>query len=152
MVKRIIVIFVFIFLISLGISIYKVDAKYSFYKEFTIANINIDTINPKIELMNIKNTLYKENGKELYNVNIQIKVIESNIKINNFNKIQIKIDGDENKNYKINRLENITDEILYEINLKDLFKNQKIEIYIPKETIIDNFNNTNDEKTIKYEV
>ena len=151
MIKRIIVIFVFIFLISLGISIYKVNAKYSFYKEFIIANINIDTINPKIELMNIKNTLYKENGKELYSVNIQIKVIESNIKINNINKIQIKVDGKENQNYKINRLENISDEILYEIDLKDLSKNQKIEIYIPKETIIDNSNNTNDEKTIKYE-
>ena len=49
-------------------------------------------------------------------------------------------------------VENITDEILYEINLKDLFKNQKIEIYIPKETIIDNSNNTNNEQTIKYEV
>ena len=56
MVKKIIVIFVFIFLISLGISIYKVNAKYSFYKEFTIGNINIDAIGPKIELMNIKNT------------------------------------------------------------------------------------------------
>lgn len=152
MIKKIIVIFVFIFLISLGISIYKVDAKYSFYKEFIIANINIDTLDPKIELMNIKNTSYKENEKELYNVNIQIKVIESNIKINNINKIQINVDGKENENYKINRLENITDEIVYEINLKDLFKNQKIEIYIPKETIIDNSSNTNDEKTIKYEV
>ncbi len=152
MIKKIIDIFVFIFLISLGISIYTVNAKYFFYKEFTIGNINIDTIEPKIELMNIKNTLYKENEKELYNVNIQLKVIESNIKINNINKIQIKIDGKENENYKINRLENISDEILYEINLKDLFKNQKIEIYIPKETIIDNSSNTNNEQTIKYEV
>lgn len=148
MVKKIIVIFVFI----LGISIYTVNAKYFFYKEFIIGNINIDTIDPQIELMNIKNTLYRENEKELYNVNIQIKVIESNIKINSIDKIQIKVDGKENQSYKINRLENITDEILYEINLKDLLKNQKIEIYIPKETIIDNSNNTNDEKTIKYEV
>lgn len=148
MVKKIIVIFVFI----LEISIYTVNAKYFFYKEFIIGNINIDTIDPQIELMNIKNTLYRENEKELYNVNIQIKVIESNIKINSIDKIQIKVDGKENQSYKINRLGNITDEILYEINLKDLFKNQKIEIYIPKETIIDNSNNTNDEKTIKYEV
>lgn len=144
---------VFLFLIFLASFTLITQAKYSLEKEILIANINIDTISPKIELMNIKNVSYKEDNKELYNINIQIKVIESNIKVNNINSIQVKIDNVENKNnYAINKIENIDNEIIYEIIIKNLLKNQKIKILIPEGIVIDNSNNTNNEQIIDYEI
>ena len=150
MIKKIIIIIIFIFVLS--ICFFEVQAKYIFNKEILIANITIDTINPKVELMNIKNTLYKENNKEIYSVSIEIKIIETAVKINNIDKIKIEVDKSEIKNYEINKLESNLGEILYEIKMDNLLKNQEIQIYIPENIIVDNSNNTNDEQTINYKI
>ena len=54
-------------------------AKYIVEQTILIAEINIDTIFPEIELISITETPEKEQ----YKVNFQIKVVENNIKIKN---------------------------------------------------------------------
>lgn len=93
-------------------------AKYIVEQTILIAEINIDTIFPEIELISITETPEKEQ----YKVNIQIKVVENNIKINKFNKENIvarigekKI---ENEEYELNKVYEGEELILYEIKLK----------------------------------
>lgn len=93
-------------------------AKYIVEQTILIAEINIDTIFPEIELISITETPEKEQ----YKVNFQIKVVENNIKINKFNKENIvarigekKI---ENEEYELNKVYEGEEFILYEIKLK----------------------------------
>lgn len=93
-------------------------AKYIVEQTILIAEINIDTIFPEIELISITETPEKEQ----YKVNFQIKVVENNIKINKFNKENIvarigekKI---ENEEYELNKVYEGEEIILYEIKLK----------------------------------
>ena len=93
-------------------------AKYIVEQTILIAEINIDTIFPEIELISITETPEKEQ----YKVNFQIKVVENNIKINKFNKENIvarigekKI---ENEEYELNKVYEGEKFILYEIKLK----------------------------------
>ena len=93
-------------------------AKYIVEQTILIAEINIDTIFPEIELISITETPEKEQNK----VNFQIKVVENNIKINKFNKENIvarigekKI---ENEEYELNKVYEGEEFILYEIKLK----------------------------------
>lgn len=93
-------------------------AKYIVEQTILIAEINIDTIFPEIELISITETPEKER----YKVNFQIKVVENNIKINKFNKENIvarigekKI---ENEEYELNKVYEGEEFILYEIKLK----------------------------------
>lgn len=93
-------------------------AKYIVEQTILIAEINIDTIFPEIELISITETPEKEQ----YKVNFQIKVVENNIKINKFNKENIvarigekKI---ENEEYELNKVYEGEECILYEIKLK----------------------------------
>ena len=93
-------------------------AKYIVEQTILIAEINIDTIFPEIELISITETPEKEQ----YKVNFKIKVVENNIKINKFNKENIvarigekKI---ENEEYELNKVYEGEKFILYEIKLK----------------------------------
>ena len=93
-------------------------AKYIVEQTILIAEINIDTIFPEIELISITETPEKEQ----YKVNFQIKVVENNIKINKFNKENIvarigekKI---ENEEYELNKVYEGEEFILYEVKLK----------------------------------
>ena len=93
-------------------------SKYIVEQTILIAEINIDTIFPEIELISITETPEKEQ----YKVNFQIKVVENNIKINKFNKENIvarigekKI---ENEEYELNKVYEGEKFILYEIKLK----------------------------------
>ena len=140
----------FILFVNLFGLIFISDAKFVYSKELQVANISIDTIIPKIELMNIKNTLYNDDEKDLYSVALQIKVTENNIKVNDIEKIRIKVDGNEINSYEINKLENLQDELLYEIKLNNLYKNQEIEMLIQEGIVIDKSNNKNNEQIIKH--
>ena len=89
-------------------------AKYIVEQTILIAEINIDTIFPEIELISITETPEKEQ--------FQINVVENNIKINKFNKENIvarigekKI---ENEEYELNKVYEGEKFILYEIKLK----------------------------------
>ena len=89
-------------------------AKYIVEQTILIAEINIDTIFPEIELISITETPEKEQ----YKVNFQIKVVENNIKINKFHKENIGEKKIENEEYELNKVYEGEEFILYEIKLK----------------------------------
>ena len=66
-------------------------AKYVINNNFSIANINIDNLKPKIELISINNSNvnYEKYSNKNHNITIKIKVIEKNIFINNITKDNI---------------------------------------------------------------
>lgn len=108
----------FLFCVIIIVSCKENYAKYIVEQTILIAEINIDTIFPEIELISITETPEKEQ----YKVNFQIKVVENNIKINKFNKENIvarigekKI---ENEEYELNKVYEGEKFILYEIKLK----------------------------------
>lgn len=147
--KKIVFLFMFIIMIFCEIS----QAKYVIEQTILIAKVNIDTIAPKIELMNITSTEYKENQNKIHKINMQIKVIESNIKQNNFNKENIKInaEGKElNKElYEINKIQEADNYIIYEIQIHKIVIEGQLEIIIPVGIIQDYADNKNEEKIIK---
>lgn len=108
----------FLFCVIIIVSCKENYAKYIVEQTILIAEINIDTIFPEIELISITETPEKEQ----YKVNFQIKVVENNIKINKFNKENIvarigekKI---ENEEYELNKVYEGEKFILYEIKIK----------------------------------
>lgn len=108
----------FLFCIIITIFCKENYAKYIVNQSILIAEINIDTIFPEIELISITETPEKEQ----YKVNIQIKVVENNIKINKFNKENIVAIIGEKKigkeEYELNKVYEGEEFILYEIKLK----------------------------------
>ena len=75
-----------LFLISIlfsGFMIIISQAKFVKQNEMTIAKVNVDTIIPEIKIISIQNIMYKENEINYYDVIVNLKVIESNIKENN---------------------------------------------------------------------
>ena len=147
--RKIVFLFIFIIMMFCKIS----QAKYVIEQTFLIVKINIDTIVPKIELMNITNTEYKENQNKMHKIKIQIKVTENNIKENYFNKENIKIntDGEEIRKelYQINKMQEIDNYIIYEIQIDKIIKQGEMKITIPEGIIQDYANNKNEEKIIK---
>lgn len=148
--RKIILLFIF-FVIIFNQCIY---AKYVVENKSTIAIIQIDTILPTIELLDIKkiNEFYEKDTIKTERVIIQIKVIEKNIKEDNFQTNNIIIlQEDRQIEPKIEIKENmqIDSEIIYEINLSELISTQKLKIKIPKGIITDISGNENEEKVFE---
>ena len=147
--KKIVFLFMFIIMIFCEIS----QAKYVIEQTILIAKVNIDTIVPKIELMNITSTEDKENQNKKHKINMQIKVIEGNIKQNHFNKenIKINVEGAElNKEfYEMNKIQEADNYIIYEIQIHKIMIEGQLEIIIPVGIIQDYADNKNEEKIIK---
>lgn len=147
--KKIVFLFMFIIMIFCEIS----QAKYVIEQTILIAKVNIDTIVPKIELMNITSTEDKENQNKMHKINMQIKVIEGNIKQNHFNKenIKINVEGAElNKEfYEMNKIQEADNYIIYEIQIHKIMIEGQLEIIIPVGIIQDYADNKNEEKIIK---
>lgn len=144
-----------LFLISIlfsGFMIIISQAKFVKQNEMTIAKVNVDTIIPEIKIISIQNIMYKENEINYYDVIVNLKVIESNIKENNIRDIKILIDEINFKNFEIIETKTQTCEMYYEIKINKLSKNQKIKIVIPEGTVVDNANNRNEYKTIEHEI
>ena len=142
--------FILILVIFIGI-IDISDGKYILKQTNIVANINIDRTLPKIELISIKDIInkYKNNT---HTIIVQIKVIEKNIKTNKFNTENVKTLIEEQeineKQMEIKQVDIKNDYIIYEVILKDINDNVNLKIKIPEYTIIDNSNNTNEEKII----
>ena len=107
-----------------------------------------------IELLDIKkiNEFYEKDTIKTERVIIQIKVIEKNIKEDNFQTNNIIIlQEDRQIEPKIEIKENmqIDSEIIYEINLSELISTQKLKIKIPKGIITDISGNENEEKVFE---
>lgn len=147
--RKIVFLFIFIIMMFCKIS----QAKYVIEQTILIAKINIDTIVPKIEVINITSKEYKENHNKIRKVNIPIIVIENNIKVNNFNKenIKVSIEGEKiNKElYEINKIKKADNYIIYEIQIDKLTLDGGLEIIIPEGVIQDYSNNKNAEKILK---
>ena len=147
--KKIVFLFIVIMIMFCKIS----QSKYVIEQTMLIAKVNIDTVSPKIELMNITSAEYKENQNNMYKINIKIRVTENNIKKNHFNKekIKINIEGEKIKQelYIINKIQEVNNYIVYEIQIDNIIIQRKLEIIIPEGTIQDYANNKNEEKIIK---
>lgn len=144
--KKIVFLFIFVMIFFGKIS----HAKYIMEQTILVARINIDTNPPKIELMNIKSIPNKD---KIYNINVQVKVVENNIKENNFNKDKIKIYIDEEiidkELYEINKLQEIDNYIIYEIRINKIMLEEKLKIIIPEGIIQDYSDNKSEEKIIQ---
>ena len=117
-----------------------------------IRKINIDTIIPEVKIMNTQNVMYKENENFNFDVIINLKVIENNIKDNKINNIKFLVDNIEMNDLDFKVVECKSGIIEYEVKIKRLNKNQKIKIVIPEGIIIDNANNKNKETILEHEI
>ena len=146
-----IIIFLFIIVFS-GVLNFISQGKYIKENDITIAKINIDTIIPKVKLMNIQNIMYKENEKNIFDVVIHFNIIENNIKENNINNMKISIDNIEIKDIELKSAKNEIGIIEYEVKIKKMYKNQRIKVVIPQGMIIDKTGNINEEVIVQHEI
>lgn len=145
------ILFLFIIILSFTLIIIS-QAKYVNISDITIAKINIDTIIPEVKIMNTQNVMYKENENFNFDVIINLKVIENNIKENKINNIKFLVDNIEINDLYFKIAESKLGIIEYEVKIKKLNKNQKIKIVIPEGIIIDNANNKNKETILEHEI
>ena len=145
------ILFLFIIILSFTLIIIS-QAKYVNISDITIAKINIDTIIPEVKIMNTQNVMYKENENFNFDVIINLKVIENNLKENKINNIKFLVDNIEMNDLDFKIAESKSGIIEYEVRLKRLNKNQKIKISIPEGIIIDNANNKNKETILEHEI
>lgn len=150
--RMLILLFAFVIIIFNGIS----DAKYVMEYKTTIAKINIDTIPPKIEVISIESKEKEKNASNIYSINVKVKIIENNIKENDFNKSQIIIKIGEmefNKElYEVNQIAQTNNSIIYEIKINEINKKGILQILIPQGIVKDFSNNENQEKIINYQL
>lgn len=131
-----------------------VNAKYLMENQFEIANLNIDRTKPEIQLVSINNTNtgYESYANKTHTITIKIKIIEKNIKNILLDKDHIKIKL--NNNYinldviKVNKLEDIENGKMYQIQLNNITGNGKLKIEILKGSIIDKGDLVNELKEI----
>lgn len=138
--KLIGILFIIIFCILLNNC---VNAKYIINNEFCIANLNIDRTKPKIELIDIKNTNteFEKYANKTHTITIKVKIIEKNIKNIYFDQEHIKVKIDTNyissKNIKLEKIEDIQDGKIYQIQLNNLEDNGNLKVEILEGTVVD---------------
>lgn len=136
-----------VLIISFCTNIY---AKYVIQEEFCIANINIDRTKPKIEVISISNTNTEypvyANNKDM--INVKIKIVEENIQKllldNEHIKVIVGKTEIENPLIAITNIENN----IYEIQIKNLNGDGKLNIKFVEGTVIDKGNLINEENVI----
>lgn len=120
-----------------------IQAKYIFKYQFDVANLDIDRTKPKIELLSIENsnTTDKEHANKSDIITIKIKITDRNLKevfLNN-DYLNIKID-DEYVDYvsiKFDKIEDITDGGIYQIELTNLEGNGTLKVDILEGIAVD---------------
>lgn len=120
-----------------------IQAKYIFQYQFEVAKLNIDRTKPKIELLSIENsnTTDKEHANKSNIITIKIKITDRNLKevfLNN-DYLNIKI-NDEYVDYvsiKSDKIEDITDGGIYQIELTNLEGNGVLKLDILEGTAVD---------------
>ena len=149
--KKCVILFIFLFLIMINNSIY---AKYMIEYENKVADIKVDTINPQIQLAEITNPNKKSKkyANKNHNLIIKIRVIEKNIRDNNFNtdNIKILVEGNEIRtgNFSIEKFSQNTERILYSLKISGVLEEGKLQVKIKEGTIIDISGNKNSEVII----
>ena len=150
--KRFIILFItFYILLGIGNIVY---GKYISNDIFTIAKINIESTPPEIKFEDLTNSNkgYEEYANKTHIINVKLKVIENNIKINNFNKDYIEIlVGDKASKIgglEIEEIERKENYIIYNLKISGIEGNGKLEIRVKQGAIIDKSENQN--KSIKF--
>lgn len=120
-----------------------IQAKYIFQYQFEVAKLNIDRTKPKIELLSTENsnTTDKEHANKSDIIIIKIKITDRNLKevVLNNDYLNIKI-NDEYVDYvsiKSDKIEDITDGGIYQIELTNLDGNGVLKIDILEGTAVD---------------
>ncbi len=147
--KKIVFFGMVIFIIMINTN---VNAKYLLEYTHTIANIQIDQIPPKVELISAINT---QTANETYenqtnSLIVTIKIIEKNIQKNNFNQNYVEVlVGDkklEPEKYEIIKVEQTSKIVLYNIKLHKIVGEENLKIKVKEGTIEDISNNKNQEQ------
>lgn len=118
-------------------------SKYVIEKTFNIATVNTDDTPPDFELVSIinTNTNYESYANSKHQITVQIKLIEKNIKTNNFNQNNLKVKvGDSFVSPNFERFDLISEnsnEKIYEITLTNLSGNGSLKLFIPAEVVTD---------------
>lgn len=134
-----------IYIVNITSSTY---AKYLSEEIYTVANVNIDVTNPKIELLDIKS---EENDyiDKTSIININLKLTEKNILENNFNKENIDILIENNKViphfYELKEMYKENECIFYKLKIKLIKESGNLNIKIKEGCVIDESNNSNQE-------
>ena len=120
-----------------------IQAKYIFQYQFDVAKLNIDRTKPKIELLSIENsnTTDKEHVNKTDIITIKIKITDKNLKDVFLNKdyLNIKINGEDvdYASIKVDKIEDISDGGIYQIELTNLEGNGALKVDILEETAVD---------------
>ena len=120
-----------------------IQAKYIFQYQFEVAKLNIDRTKPKIELLSIENsnTTDKEHVNKTDIITIKIKITDKNLKDVFLNKdyLNIKINGEDvdYASIKVDKIEDITDGGIYQIELTNLEGNGVLKVDILEGTAVD---------------
>ncbi len=150
--KKIVFLFIFIVILLGNIT----QAKYRIEETILIAKMNIDTISPEIIVTNITSMPYPEYENKIAKIKFELKVMESNIKENKFNKNQIIVmvenEKIEKELYEINKISQTDHMILYEVKLEKIETNKEVKIRILEGTIQDRAGHKNSEKIISYQI
>lgn len=128
-------------------------AKYTMEYTKVIAKVQMDQIEPKIELLEVDNTnQYKYYANKTHTITIRVKVLENNFKENYFDKdhLQILVGNQIQtpENFRIRQVIQTSKMIMYELELSGIKGNGELKIKIPQGTIIDIAEQTNKETTI----
>lgn len=120
-----------------------IQAKYIFQYQFDVAKLNIDRTKPKIELLSIENsnTTEKEHANKTDIITIKIKITDKNLKDIFLNKdyLNIKINGEDvdYASIKVDKIEDISDGGIYQIELTNLEGNGVLKVDILEGTAVD---------------
>lgn len=142
-----------LFLVVVGIQT-TIYGKYIIENNFIVATVTTDEALPEISLYGVRNTnsTYVKYANKTHTLTVRIKVSEKNIKINNLNSENIKVlvGGIEEKDkiQEVTRTAGSTKMSIFDVALKDLSGNGKLELEIPKGAIIDIAGNENEKVTL----
>lgn len=142
---------IFIVVVGIQTTIY---GKYIIENNFVIATVSTDETPPQISLHEVRNTnlTYVKYANKTHTLTVRIKVSEKNIKINNLNSENIKVlVGGTEENDKIQEVKKSVGSSkmsIFDVVLKNLSGNGKLELKIPKGAIIDIAGNENEAVTI----
>lgn len=139
-IKLLITLVLSMFIISLATTI---NAKYIFQNEFYIASLNIDRTKPKIELVKINNsnTGYEGYANKTHTITIKVKITDKNLKdvILDKDHVKIKINDEyvNDANIKSNKIQDIIEEGVYQIELSNLNGDGNLKVDILEGTAVD---------------
>ena len=143
----------FLLLLSLTFCINKSFSKYVIEKNIPVANINVDSLKPVVELIDVKNSNinYESYANSSHTITVNIKIIEKNISINNFtqNHIQFSV-GDILVSPVFNSFKLISENLsekIYEFSVSNFSNDGPLRIIIPSVIIEDKSHQKNDLKT-----